>query len=302
MAESFIEKRKRELGLTSPTSTIERTPTPTSTVSTEPSFLERRKMELGLISDTRPKMAEKISAGKLPSFNVAQSPLMKTIQAQPVTPPAPTYLEHLKSLIPTKEQLAGVLNLPTAQKAASTILSTLGRPSQVIAEYATPNAPLIGELPSGGYGEIPGTNARQAFLARTGQKPATGLGEKALGMVAAPFAVPGAGLGTGAELSQVAKQTLERLAPKLSSSLGGRVIQGAAVGAPIGAGTELATGTGNLKEAAISGTVGAGLGAAFPLVGAGLGTAAKAIGGKIGSALERFRASRAASPIDQQAE
>ena len=206
-----------------------------------------------------------------PSLDITQSPLMKTIQAQPVTSPPPTYLESLKSLIPTKEQMAGVFNLPTAQKAAETLINKLGRPSQIIAEYATPNAPFIGELPGGGYGEIPGTNARQAFLERTGQKPATGFGEKALGMVAAPFAVPGAGLGTGTELSQVAKQTLERITPKLASSLGGRVIQGAAVGAPIGAGTELATGTGRAGDVALGGALGAGIGAAAPLLGAAVG-------------------------------
>jgi hypothetical protein len=43
MAESFVEKRKRELGLTS------------SAKSNESDFVTRRKMDLGLIPDTRPQ-------------------------------------------------------------------------------------------------------------------------------------------------------------------------------------------------------------------------------------------------------
>lgn len=204
----------------------------------------------------------------------------------PIQPPKETYLESLRKTLgsPLEAAKTAIGQAPSVGRKA---LDIIGRPSQIIAEYATPSAPLIGR-----EGIIPGTNARQAFLERTGQRPATGFAEKALGTIAAPFAVPGAGLGAGTGLYRAAGEALETLAPRLGSTLGGRVaregLREAAVGGALGAGQELATGEGDLKQAAISGAVGGALGGTLGAAGPLVGAAAR----KVGGTLERLRASR----------
>ena len=76
MAESFVEKRKRELGLSD-------SPSPKTSVENPSSsnFIEKRKIELGLAPKPQPTISQKISAGKLPSFDVADSTLLRNAQA-----------------------------------------------------------------------------------------------------------------------------------------------------------------------------------------------------------------------------
>lgn len=94
MAESFIEKRKRELGLSS-SMPIESNVQVNSNNSI--SFAERRKMELGLVPDTRPKpptTEQKVSSGLIPSMDIRKSPVLQQAAAedairydQPAGPP-----------------------------------------------------------------------------------------------------------------------------------------------------------------------------------------------------------------------
>lgn len=229
---------------------------------------ESARSSSGLISPSEYKQMRQAIAPEpepapsvpLPPLDVRNSSVMQSVEQTPTPPatpaPAPT------SSLPGRD-------VPVI----GTVLRGLDKLRiPAIGEYAMPDAPMIG---AGGK-NIPGTNAREAFLERTGASPATGV-QKLVGQVVAPFAVPGAGLGAGVELYRGAEQALAPLAPRLGQSLGGRVAQGAikeaAVGVPIGAGIELSQGSGDVQQAALQGAlggaIGGAVGAAGPLVGAG---------------------------------
>ncbi|WP_341415413.1 LPD38 domain-containing protein [Paenibacillus filicis] len=190
--------------------------------------------------------------------------------------------------------------------------------SQAIAEYTVPDAPLLkskgaettfsdilnvhkdrdlSDLISGGNGRtMPGTNARQAFLDRSGQAPSTGAAKLA-GQIAAPFFVPAAGLGTGAGLSRAADDALSAI-PRLQGT-GRLAAREGIVNGAILSGSEFAQGTGDPVQAAINGILGAGLGAG---IGAGASVAGKAFANsKLGQAFNDFIGRKAPTPEEQLA-
>jgi hypothetical protein len=197
--------------------------------------------------------AEKVGV-EAPPLDFRKSTIMQQA-AKTIVPkeePKPSLLDDFKSIIGRPKQVA--------QEA----LDIVGRPSEIIAEYATPDAPLIG-------GPQDGMNARQAFLERTGQRPAEGFAEKALGSIAAPFVVPGAGLGTARGLYEAAGPIASKLTSRISSPLAQNVVREglreAAVGGAVGVGQEFAQGSGEVKDALITGALGGAIGAATGAVG-----------------------------------
>ena len=97
---------------------------------------------------------------------------------------------------------------------------------------------------------------------------------KTIGEVGRAFYTPGAGLGAVAGAYKAVGSGLNKLAPKLGGSFGGRVTQEAikegVVSAPVAAGNALAQGETNLKEVAKQGAIGGVVGLAG---GAAFGTA-----------------------------
>ncbi|WP_127580188.1 LPD38 domain-containing protein [Paenibacillus koleovorans] len=211
----------------------------------------------------KPTLQQRIDSGALPPVSIRQSPILSAAPAPapaPATPPpvpkveAPGFLSPFKSIVNRPKQVA--------QKA----LDIVGRPSEILAEYLTPDAPLIG-------GPEAGKNARESFLERTGQQPATGIAEKGFGLIGSSLHPL-----TGAaplRLERAAANIVQRFLPRLGGSLPGRITRGAlteaAAEAPLAAGQELATGSGDLSEAAeqaaIGGALGAGIGGAIPAIG-----------------------------------
>lgn len=214
-----------------------------------------------------------------------QQPAMRSFEAPPVDIRQSEFMKNVESA-PQKTEVPVKpgRDIPVIGQALKAI-DALAKVTAPVAEYATPDAPLIGQ-----DGAIAGTNARQSFLDRTGQEPATGAA-KVFGQIAAPFAVPGAGLGGGVNLYRGATQAIAPIAPRLGTGLGGRVTQGlatgAATGAPMAAGVELAQGSGELKEAAKQGVFGALVGGAADAAIPAIGTGAKAAMRSLPGAAER---------------
>lgn len=285
MAESFAERRRRELGITTGSVQSKQSQTQQSqTQSSSNSFSERRKRELGLVAppevtpvepviETIPEKTfqQKVDAGEIKSPSI--NPLRSEI-AQKYSP-----LQAKESVVDNKPQLPG-RDIPVIGSVLRS-LDALRIPA--IGEYTMPDAPVIRDGKN-----VPGSNARQEFLDRTGAAPATGV-SKLVGQVAAPFAVPGAGLGAGLDLYRGVGQALSPIASRFGQGLGGRVAQEAvreaAVGVPMAAGVELSQGRSNLQDAAVQGAIGGvaggGVGAAVPAIGAGARQVAN-------SAIERF--------------
>lgn len=155
--------------------------------------------------------------------------------------------------------------------------------SEAVAEYAVPDSPYVNETPSLSQlitGKIP--TAREEFLKRSGQQPATGV-PKFIGQAAAPFFVPGAQLGTGTALSEAAQGVLTKAAPKLQGISQAAAREGLA-GAAIGGASEYAQGQNDFGNALENAAIGGALGVAG---GAAVSGALKGLGKlKAGNALE----------------
>lgn len=188
---------------------------------------------------------------------------IRTIQANPKKAPAANQTKVKVKQQPKKETLPGrdipvVGHILRAGDALSDWTGdVLG--TKAIAEYAQPE-PL-----------------RDDFLRQNNQEPATGY-QKIIGRLVGPFVAPGGGTGVGMKsLYQGVGGALQKVAPKLERTLGGRVgseaLKGIATGATE-AGAQALTRTGDeataLKEAALGGGAGALGGAAAPLIGAGI--------------------------------
>lgn len=203
-----------------------------------------------------PTMQEKVSSGKLPSINIADSPLVNEA-AQ--TAAQVIYDEPAG---PTNPALPG-RNLPVVGPVLQGLDIIASNPfSEATAEYTKPNQPMIRD------GELTGTNARERFLRNSNQEAATGV-PKFIGQAAAPFFVPGSQLGTGSAASQVSQAALNRVAPRLQG-VGRTAAREGITGGIIGAGSEFAQGEADPVQAAVSGGIGAAGGAALPLAGRAL--------------------------------
>ncbi|ULL14362.1 hypothetical protein DVH26_07805 [Paenibacillus sp. H1-7] len=184
------------------------------------------------------------SAHRMNQEDMVQTEIMRT--QQPLTP----YVEPKPELPGRDIPVVGSI-LKAADFIASNPIS------EAFAEYTVPDAPYLND-PSG-------KNAREAFLERSGQEPATGA-SKFIGAAGAPFFVPGAGLGTGNAATEASRAALQKVAPKLTGT-GQTVAREALTGGLIGAGAEFAQGSGDLSDAALTGAIGAAGGAALPLAG-----------------------------------
>lgn len=162
--------------------------------------------------------------------------------------------------------------------------------SQATAEYVMPDQPIIqnGQV-------MPGTNARDNFMKNSGQVESTGA-SKLIGQAAAPFFVPGAGLGAGSAYREGAAALTSRMSPGLGQS----IAREAAIGAPIGFGYEYAQGQADLGNAALYGTLGAAAGAAGPLIGKGIRAASESAGRGLTQAVERPNLSAAVDDFTKQ--
>lgn len=105
-----------------------------------------------------------------------------------------------------------------------------------------------------------------------------------VGQVVAPFAVGGAGLGTGTGIYRSTQQAVGGLLPRLGTTRGGRVVQEglseAITGAAVGAGTEFAQGSADPRQAAINAAIGAGAGGLLGAAGRGLGELVSTVRGR----------------------
>ncbi|GCL71808.1 hypothetical protein PN4B1_17130 [Paenibacillus naphthalenovorans] len=222
--------------------------------SSEYDFIRNRTIEPVAPPTTEPAPASRTTMN-LPVMDVRTSTLAR--QAAAVEPPKPLPGRDIPVVGPILRGLDWIASNPV---------------SEAIAEYTVPDAPI---LKNGEY--VPGSNARAEFLQRSGQAPATGV-SKVIGQIAAPFAVPGAGLGAGTGLYRAGGEALDTVAPRLGQTLGGRVGREAALGVstgvPLAAGVELSQGSNDLSQAgvqaAIGGALGGAIGAATPLVGRGI--------------------------------
>jgi len=290
MAESFAERRRRDLGITTGTAQ----PQQPQTKSTSNSFVEKRKRELGLsstpeVAPVEPTTNTDTSAllnamktGKAPSLDVRESPL---VQDAASIPEKPNFLERMV------QNTVGLFKAAPPSKVAQEAIDIVGRPSEVIAEFATPTAPSIRRSESGYVENVPGSSARQDFLQRTGQEPAQGA-EKALGAVAASFLPMGGSgpLGPNAgNLYRAAGNVADRFLTRAGTGVGGKVAREATTealsGVPLGFGQSLGTGSGDLREAATEGAIGGALGVGIGAGGPALGAAAKQVAN---SAIERY--------------
>lgn len=248
------------------------------------------RMSMGLIPDTRPKEQPR-------SLQVA-SPEDAAAHKQYADARKASYQSSLSAPEPpdSKSELPG-RDLPVIGAGLRMLDKLAENPiSKAVAEYTVPDAPMID--PNGGVfsgATLPGTNARQQFLDRSGQEAATGV-PKFIGQAAAPFFVPGAQLGSGTALSQGAESLLAKAAPQLSG-IGRAAAREGLAGGVVGFGSEYAQGTGDLGQAAVSGAFGAVGGAALGGAAAGIGrgldkVADKYAGTRIGDYLGRYFGSR----------
>lgn len=149
--------------------------------------------------------------------------------------------------------------------------------SQAFAEYTVPDAPYLNEPDA--------PNARDQFLKNSGQVEASGV-SKFIGQAAAPFFVPGAGLGTGNAATEASRGILAKVAPRLGG-LGQTAAREAITGGLIGAGSEYAQGEADPTQALITGGLGAAGGALLPVLGRGISAASRTAGRELTQAVDK---------------
>lgn len=264
MSESFVEKRKRELGISDSPNTI-------STAGSSSSFIERRKIELGLTPKPQPTIADKINSGKLPSFDVGNSPLLRNAQAD--------FENDYRKQLDAMQAEDNPKHFETDRNA---MLGVKAR-----------NLPVIGTALKkiDAFSQNPVVD-KVADLARS-------------------FYVPGASAANVASFAGAAEKGLAKVAPKLANTSVGRGISTlVAPGVPFGVGAEMMNKPDpTAKDLALGGLYGAAGGAVLgglgKGIGAGLGVIADRYAGtKIGDALGRMtgRGSQAIEPTEQAAQ
>lgn len=168
--------------------------------------------------------------------------------------------------------------------------ATLNYPFAKIAEYAVPDAPLIGRRPDGSYGNLDGTNARQSFQEANPTTPTNDeFWNKAadlVGQLAGPLVgTYGTGMGS---IPGMVDNALARASVQFGDGIAGKVgkgiVEGTLSGYPMNAAATLATQDPSLSDLARAGNegalIGAGFGAAGPFL-AGVDPALNAIGSKV---------------------
>lgn len=256
MAESFAERRRRELGLDGSQALVQ----PQTT--NEPSFAERRRMELGLVPDTRPVEKPKSFQEKL---GVEPPPM--SLRYSPVVQGA-TQMQR-RSM---EQELSDQAQLD--QQARNNAALVEANPTAY--EPPAPDPPRPGR-------DIPVLGDVLQGLDWVGEKV------EPVASVARSLYTPGAGIANIGGAYNAIGSLIGKVSPKLGSTLGGRVaqeaIKEAVVGTPVAAGQALTHQTTDLGEVAKQGLVGGALGAvtggAGPLVAAG----AKKV---VNSAIERY--------------
>lgn len=154
---------------------------------------------------------------------------------------------------------------------------TLNYPFAKTAEYAVPDAPLIGRRPDGSYGNLEGTNARQAFIqanpvAPTGD-PIWDKASDVIGQFAGPLVgTMGTGIGT---IPALTENALTRAGVTFGKGLGDRIgkgiVEGALTGAPLNVAATLASRDPSMTDLARSANEGIFFGGALGGAGGALG-------------------------------
>lgn len=257
MAESFQEKRRRELGL-DPAAIN----TNTDVSNVQGSFQQQRMMDLGMIPDTRPKPTYAETGKKLgisPVPDLSQSPTMQAAKENALLQ---------EPQIVSRKSFRNI----TAQPTDDRLKMELWRDR--IANDPSRDIPVVGPI--------------LQTLDTLSANPTV----QKIGEIGRELYTPGAGAANVAGLYGAAEAGISRLAPKLASTLSGRAVQSAAkeaiVGAPLAAGQSLASGHSQdigdaAKQGALWGGVGgAAVGASAPVVSAAFRNA------KIGQLLNDF--------------
>ncbi|MFC3797894.1 LPD38 domain-containing protein [Cohnella sp. GCM10012308] len=245
MAESFIEKRRRELGLDKPAAASNATPARVPGAQTSPavavptSFVGRRRLELGIDKLSPQQLQTMLPAGSL-SVNNSLNTAKSFVDSQ-ITPE-------------TRQKVVAADAAKAAKEAKKS-------PEQKELEaYRT----------AGGSRDLPviGPVLRGLDWLADKTKPAAD--------VAQSLYTPGGGLTAVNTLTKGTGAVISRALPALERTTAGRAIQTglteAAVGAPLGASHALAQ-TGDLKQAKDEAVFGAATGGALGLVGKALAPA-----------------------------
>lgn len=211
-------------------------------------FYEGLKMDIGSIPDTRPKEPAFNASGNVPSFNVADSPLVKEIAQSAQSNLESDYRKQL-------ETMQAEENPKHFETDRNAMLGVKAR-----------NIPGLKQLYTGG--DIPGIGHVGGL-----DDFATNPKVDKIADLLRSFYIPGAGPANISGLTGAAETAVAKLLPKLSNTIGGRIAQKgiseAVVGAPLGAAqTQMFNPDASLGELA----KGAGVGAVF---GAGLGALGK---------------------------
>lgn len=218
MAESFIERRKRELGLNSK---------PTN----EMSFVEKRKIELGLAKDTRPKPKNETA----PDFNILNTPVMKQVNAEKpktVKPSATTSPKNSSNQTTAKKSKGGIPALDYLNDKLGGVvegLSNFGNRAAISATDAMGLGQVRNRLDDG-PAFIANTFKENAAPADTTMEKIADIGGELLGF-AAPTALA---YGTGGKM---ALKGLEKFAPNANVVLK-NLVRGAGAGLAYGTAKE----------------------------------------------------------------
>lgn len=247
MAESARTRRRRELGLL-PAEENESTSSPSTGMSSRQS----RMMDLGVIQDTRPKMTDKVNSGKLPSFNVEDSPLMKNartansqiIYDEPAGPPSPKpFLAQIQSDIydntigPVQDKVmrfaTSAIDTLTPGDARQTMKEAPSYQREIFGDALEPpqtTADKVADVAGSLYGATPAIMGSYA----TGGAAAAG----ALGRVApnAPKLLANAVRGIGAGTAYGVGEEALQMAQGEEQSVGGRLLDVGKEAALFGAG------------------------------------------------------------------
>jgi hypothetical protein len=303
MSESFVERRRRELGIKK---TSQTSPENTRT-SNNSSFVERRKMELGLIPATNNTNNDSIINPVLPPSKMGYSMADRSAEKPyvPITAETEDSNEKPKET-DSRNKVEKALDWVFKE---NPVAATINRPFAAAAQALVPDAPMIGNRDDGSYGSLEGPSARERFveanpIASTGNKTLDKVGDwvgKNVIAPIAPVAGPGTGIGAGYGITSKlaltkAGQTLLNkaggigskaatisnkflnnqgihISNNLAANAGRRFVEGTAAGGLAGSGYALATteGTGDdlLRGVQQGAMVGGALDAAGPFVGAG---------------------------------
>lgn len=296
--ESYLQKRARELGVDLNPQPVQ-TPTPTS------SALDKRRMELGIIPDTRPEQVQAKQVVMNSSMNLAnaadtlkqQNEARKTAQASNAVRDSVANLSSGK--IPNVKMSASNESNSWADKVdkffepVDRILKPIRYPFAKAAEYITPTGDYFGGPDKDGF-----TNPRDAQIAMNKANGLDTTGNKTWDKINDVIALPLAFAANAAKIpginefsslpgvSMLASRAGAALSNPIASRVASAGVREGLTGAAQGAGFGLQTGDGSLRDITENAVYGAAGGTAL---GAAGGAIAQKFGPKLSAALDSFR-------------